>query len=105
MFGTAGLPTLMRFYTVPDAKTAQFGHLRDGFHWLLLPAHLHPRLRAMVFVGQDDIKRIDPGGSMAAPCCQKYIECLLGLHRCGFLRHYPGGCSWANALWSSSFVP
>jgi len=25
----------MRFYTVPDAKTAQFGHLRDGFHWLL----------------------------------------------------------------------
>ena len=47
MFGTAGLPhILMRFYTVPDARTARTsGQLRDRLHRLLLPADLHPRLR------------------------------------------------------------
>ena len=47
MFGTAGLPhILMRFYTVPDARTARVvGGLRHRLHRLLLPADVHPRLR------------------------------------------------------------
>ena len=47
MLGTAGLPhILMRFYTVPDARTARIvGRLRDGVHRVLLPADVHPRLR------------------------------------------------------------
>jgi cation/acetate symporter len=51
MFGTAGLPhILMRFYTVPDAKTARV----LGFG-------------AMVIVGPAAITAIDAGGNMAAP--------------------------------------
>ena len=47
MFGTAGLPhILMRFYTVPDARTARtLGLLRHRLHRLLLPADVHPGLR------------------------------------------------------------
>ena len=69
MFGTAGLPhILMRFYTVPDAKTARnsvtYATAFIGFFYLLT---FILGFGAMVFVGQDDIKRIDPGGNMAAP--------------------------------------
>lgn len=69
MFGTAGLPhILMRFYTVPDAKAARnsvtYATAFIGFFYLLT---FILGFGAMVFVGQDDIKRIDPGGNMAAP--------------------------------------
>ncbi len=69
MFGTAGLPhILMRFYTVPDAKAARtsvaYATAFIGFFYLLT---FILGFGAMVFVGQDDIKRIDAGGNMAAP--------------------------------------
>ena len=69
MFGTAGLPhILMRFYTVPDAKAARnsvtYATAFIGFFYLLT---FILGFGAMVFIGQDDIKNIDPGGNMAAP--------------------------------------
>ena len=69
MFGTAGLPhILMRFYTVADAKTARksvtYATALIGFFYLLT---FILGFGAMVLVGQDDIKKIDAGGNMAAP--------------------------------------
>lgn len=69
MFGTAGLPhILMRFYTVPDAKAARnsvtYATAFIGFFYLLT---FILGFGAMVFIGQGDIKKIDPGGNMAAP--------------------------------------
>ncbi len=69
MFGTAGLPhILMRFYTVPDAKTARksvtYATAFIGFFYLLT---FILGFGAMVFVGQDAIKKIGTGGNMAAP--------------------------------------
>lgn len=69
MFGTAGLPhILMRFYTVPDAKTARtsvmYATVFIGFFYLLT---FILGFGAMVLVGQDAIKEIDKGGNMAAP--------------------------------------
>lgn len=69
MFGTAGLPhILMRFYTVPDAKAARnsvtYATAFIGFFYLLT---FILGFGAMVFIGQGDIKNIDPGGNMAAP--------------------------------------
>lgn len=69
MFGTAGLPhILMRFYTVPDAKAARssvaYATAFIGFFYLLT---FILGFGAMVLVGQDDIKKIDAGGNMAAP--------------------------------------
>ena len=69
MFGTAGLPhILMRFYTVPDAKTARssvtYATAFIGFFYLLT---FILGFGAMALVGQDDIKKIDAGGNMAAP--------------------------------------
>jgi cation/acetate symporter len=69
MFGTAGLPhILMRFYTVPDAKAARqsvmYATVFIGFFYLLT---FILGFGAMVLVGQEPIKQIDPGGNMAAP--------------------------------------
>ena len=69
MFGTAGLPhILMRFYTVPDAKTARnsvtYATAFIGFFYLLT---FILGFGAMVLVGQADIMKIDKGGNMAAP--------------------------------------
>jgi cation/acetate symporter len=69
MFGTAGLPhILMRFYTVPDAKTARtsvsYATAFIGFFYLLT---FILGFGAMVIVGPDAIKAVDKGGNMAAP--------------------------------------
>ena len=69
MLGTAGLPhILMRFYTVPDAKTARtsvaYATAFIGFFYLLT---FVLGFGAMVIIGRDAITRIDPGGNMAAP--------------------------------------
>lgn len=69
MFGTAGLPhILMRFYTVPDARTARVSVAYataaiGGFYLLTFVLGFG----AMVIVGQDPIRAIDAGGNMAAP--------------------------------------
>jgi cation/acetate symporter len=69
MLGTAGLPhILMRFYTVPDARTARasvtYATAFIGFFYLLT---FILGFGAMVIVGQEPIRAIDAGGNMAAP--------------------------------------
>jgi cation/acetate symporter len=69
MLGTAGLPhILMRFYTVPDAKTARtsvgYATACIGFFYLLT---FILGFGAMVIVGRDAITKVDAGGNMAAP--------------------------------------
>jgi cation/acetate symporter len=69
MLGTAGLPhILMRFYTVPDARTARtsvtYATAFIGFFYLLT---FVLGFGAMVLVGQPAIRAIDAGGNMAAP--------------------------------------
>ena len=69
MLGTAGLPhILMRFYTVPDSRTARVSVVYAtgfiGFFYLLT---FVLGFGAMVLVGQDAIRAVDAGGNMAAP--------------------------------------
>jgi cation/acetate symporter len=69
MFGTAGLPhILMRFYTVPDARTARvsvaYATAAIGIFYLFT---FILGFGAMVLVGQPAIRAIDAGGNMAAP--------------------------------------
>ncbi len=75
MFGTAGLPhILMRFYTVPDAKTARssvtYATAFIGVFYLLT---FILGFGAMVLVGQDAIKQIGTGGNMAAPILALFL--------------------------------
>lgn len=75
MFGTAGLPhILMRFYTVPDAKTARtsviYATAIIGVFYLLT---FILGFGAMVLVGQDAIKQIGTGGNMAAPMLAQFL--------------------------------
>ncbi len=84
MLGTAGLPhILMRFYTVPDAKTARtaviYATAFIGFFYLLT---FVLGFGAMVLVGQDAIRSIDTGGNMAAPLL---AEALGGQAFLGFI--------------------
>jgi cation/acetate symporter len=69
MFGTAGLPhILMRFYTVPDARAARLSVFYAtgliGFFYLMT---FLLGFGAMVLVGPETIRAVDPGGNMAAP--------------------------------------
>ncbi|HXH25791.1 MAG TPA: hypothetical protein VNI78_11110, partial [Vicinamibacterales bacterium] len=69
MLGTAGLPhILMRFYTVPDARTARssvaYATAFIGFFYLLT---FILGFGAMVIIGREAITAIDAGGNMAAP--------------------------------------
>jgi cation/acetate symporter len=69
MLGTAGLPhILMRFYTVPDARTARssvgYATAFIGFFYLLT---FVLGFGAMVIVGREAITAVDAGGNMAAP--------------------------------------
>ena len=75
MFGTAGLPhILMRFYTVPDAKTARvsvaYATAIIGAFYLMT---FVLGFGAMVLVGQDAIRGVDPGGNMAAPLLAEVV--------------------------------
>jgi cation/acetate symporter len=69
MFGTAGLPhILMRFYTVPNAKTARVSvFYATGFIGLFYLITFILGFGAAVLVGRDAIVKIDKGGNMAAP--------------------------------------
>jgi cation/acetate symporter len=69
MLGTAGLPhILMRFYTVPDAKTARtsvaYATVFIGAFYLMT---FVLGFGAMVVIGRETITGVDPGGNMAAP--------------------------------------
>ena len=84
MFGTAGLPhILMRFYTVPDAKAARtsvfYATGLIGFFYLMT---FVLGFGAMVLVGPDAIRAVDPGGNMAAPLL---AEVLGGTPFLGFI--------------------
>ncbi len=75
MFGTAGLPhILMRFYTVPDGRTARVSvayatAIIGGFYLLTFILGFG----AMVLVGQDAIRGVDAGGNMAAPLLAEVV--------------------------------
>jgi len=75
MFGTAGLPhILMRFYTVPDARTARvsvaYATAIIGVFYLFT---FVLGFGAMVLVGQDAIRAVDAGGNMAAPLLAEVV--------------------------------
>jgi cation/acetate symporter len=75
MLGTAGLPhILMRFYTVPDAKTARssvgYATAFIGFFYLLT---FVLGFGAMVVLGREAITKVDAGGNMAAPLLAEAI--------------------------------
>jgi cation/acetate symporter len=75
MLGTAGLPhILMRFYTVPDARTARtsvsYATAFIGFFYLLT---FILGFGAMVLVGRDTIRAVDAGGNMAAPLLAEVV--------------------------------
>lgn len=84
MFGLLGLPhILMRFYTVPDAKSARASVLYAtgfiGYFYLIIPI---VGFGASALVGRDEIRRIDAGGNMAAPLV---AELLGGTPFLGFI--------------------
>ncbi len=94
MLGTAGLPhILMRFYTVPDARTARtsvgYATAFIGFFYLLT---FILGFGAMVIIGRDAITAIDAGGNMAAPLLAEAVggTPFLGLHFGGRLCHDSG---------------
>jgi cation/acetate symporter len=84
MFGTAGLPhILMRFFTVPDGQSAR----RSVFYATSLIGTFYLLtfilgFGAMVLVGPDAIRAVDPGGNMAAPLL---AEALGGTPLLGFI--------------------
>jgi len=84
MFGTAGLPhILMRFYTVPDAKTARKSvFYATGFIGYFYILTVTIGFGSAVLVGQKIITGIDKGGNMAAPLL---AEALGGTPFLGFL--------------------
>ena len=102
MFGTAGLPhILMRFYTVPDARTARSSvSYATGVHRLLLPAHLRARLRrdGDRGPGRDPRRRQGRQHGRAAAGRGGRRHGLPRLHRRRRLRHDPRGGRRAHAL-------
>jgi len=84
MFGLLGLPhILMRFYTVPDARAARASVLYAtgfiGYFYLIIPI---VGFGASALVGRELIRRVDPGGNMAAPLI---AELLGGTPFLGFI--------------------
>ncbi len=75
MLGTAGLPhILMRFYTVRDARTARASvTYATGFIGCFYLLTFILGFGAMVLVGQDAIRNVDPGGNMAAPLLAEVV--------------------------------
>jgi len=75
MFGTAGLPhILMRFYTVPDAKAARKSvFYATGIIGAFYLMTFVLGFGAMVLVGPDQIRAVDPGGNMAAPLLAEFL--------------------------------
>ena len=95
MLGTAGLPhILMRFYTVPDARTARtsvgYATAFIGFFYLLT---FILGFGAMVIVGQPAIRAIDAGGNMAAPLLAEAVggDGVSRVHLRRRVRDDPGG--------------
>jgi cation/acetate symporter len=84
MFGLLGLPhILMRFYTVPDARTARASVLYAtgfiGYFYLIIPI---VGFGASALVGREIIASVDAGGNMAAPLA---AELLGGTAFLGFI--------------------
>jgi cation/acetate symporter len=84
MFGTAGLPhILMRFYTVPDSRAARASvFVATGVIGLFYLLTFVLGFGAMVLVGPEAIRAVDPGGNMAAPLL---AELLGGTPFLGFI--------------------
>ncbi len=87
MFGTAGLPhILMRFYTVPDARTARVSvNYATAFIGTFYLLTFVLGFGAMVLVGQKAIVAVDAGGNMAAPLLAEVVggQAFLGFITAG----------------------
>jgi cation/acetate symporter len=84
MLGLLGLPhILMRFYTVPDARSARTSVLYAtgfiGYFYLIIPI---VGFGASALVGRELIAKVDAGGNMAAPLV---AELLGGTPFLGFI--------------------
>ena len=102
MLGTAGLPhILMRFYTVPDAKTARtsvgYATAFIGFFYLLT---FVLGFGAMVILGRETITKIDAGGNMAAPLLAeaRWRHAVSRVHCGGCVRDDSGRRRWADTV-------
>ena len=75
MFGTAGLPhILMRFYTVPDARAARRSvFYATGLIGVFYLMTFVLGFGAMVLVGPEAIRHVEPGGNMAAPLLAEFL--------------------------------
>ena len=75
MFGTAGLPhILMRFYTVPDARAARKSiFYATGVIGVFYLMTFVLGFGAMVLVGPEAIRHVEPGGNMAAPLLAEFL--------------------------------
>ena len=75
MLGTAGLPhILMRFYTVPDARTARVSvNYATAFIGIFYLLTFILGFGAMVLVGPAAISAVDAGGNMAAPLLAEMV--------------------------------
>ena len=96
IFGTAGLPhILVRFYTVPDAKTARYSVVWAMFiigSFYIMTTFLG--FGAATIMGRDFISK-NGGTNMSAPLLAKVHgrRCLLCLYLRDCIRHHPcGGC-------------
>ena len=102
MFGTAGLPhILMRFYTVPDARAARTSvFFATGLIGLFYLLTFVLGFGAMVLVGPEAIRAVDPGGNMAAPLLAELLgrHAVPRLHRRGGVRDHPRGGRRPHAL-------
>jgi len=75
VLGTAGLPhILIRFFTVPDARTARksvvYATWIIGLFYLMTPVLGYG---AAYFLGRDAIKAANPAGNLAAPLLAEYL--------------------------------
>ena len=95
VFGTAGLPhILVRFYTVPDAKTARVSVVWAMLHHRRLLHHDHvPRLRRGHHPDAGQHRGQRQANDMMARRCSPRLwrRDLLRLHHRGGLRHHPRG--------------
>ena len=109
MFGLLGLPhILMRFYTVPDARTARASVLYAtgfiGYFYLIIPI---VGFGASALVGRELIAAVDAGGNMAAPLAAELLggTAVPRLHRGSGVCHDPRGGRGADARRRERAVP
>ena len=107
VLGTAGLPhILIRFLTVPDAKTARSSIITAtwiiGLFYLLTPVLGYG---AALFVGQDAIAQQNPAGNTAAPQLAEALGGPIFFAFISAVAFSPTPAVWARAVLSGATAP